>query len=110
MSKCEQCGVEFVQVRSDQRFCGASCRQASFKRKNYPLPEKVTDKVTDNKIRELEEMIRKQNEEIIRINKKIKDLENHNTIFNEMYHKDIGHINRNFTIADKRISYCERRA
>jgi protein-arginine kinase activator protein McsA len=107
--KCEQCEVEFVQYKKDQRFCSAQCRNKFFRHKQalqsvardpathvgvIKLPE--TGSNIMDIIKELQEKIKQQDEEIIRINKKIKELEKDHREFDAMYHKDLGDINRNF--------------
>jgi hypothetical protein len=108
--KCEQCDVQFTPKTRDQRFCSATCRQKSFRQRNAlrnALPEKerptnvvqfpeYTGPSIKDIIDELRKKIDEQNEEIIRIKRRINELEDNHNEFDAMYHRDIDRININF--------------
>ena len=98
--KCERCGKEFQKNRSDQRFCGATCR---FKFANNKRVTRVnddytsnTDKLKDKEMSELKKKIAEQDEEIARINERIKEIERNYSILLNKYNDSAKDINQNF--------------
>jgi seryl-tRNA synthetase len=116
--KCEGCGDEFKKVRSDQRFCGATCRFKFANNKRVTRVSGITRVNTDKRKTEITRVIpdtdKLKDEKIAELERKIRDIENemrdknreledkYNRLYN-IFMDNVNIQNDNFSLISDRI-------